>query len=75
MNKLIEWAIQILAGISASQWSQVVEYVLLAVTKTDNNAARRLWVIDKMQNLGLKGSVANFLVEAAVTLLKRKKLL
>lgn len=72
MNSLLTWAIRILAGINSAEWKAVLDFVYLAAQKELTNENKRAWVLDKLQNLGLQGGTANFLVEAAVKFLKRK---
>lgn len=75
MNTLITWVIRYLGGITSAQWKTVLEYVRIAADKIAEGADKRTWVLDKMRNIGITGSVANFLVEAAVTYVKRLNLI
>lgn len=71
MNSIITWVIKVLSGVNSAEWKAVLDFVLLAASKELTNESKRAWVLDKLQNLGLKGSTANFLIEAALKFLKR----
>lgn len=72
MNSIITWVIRYLSNISSAQWKQVLEYVRVAADKITEGADKKAWVLEKLNSIGVKGSIANFLVEAAVTLLKKQ---
>lgn len=71
MNTLIVWAIRLLADISSTEWGAVLQFVIAAEERITEGTDKKAWVLDKLQNLGIKGSVANFLVESGVAYLKR----
>lgn len=71
MNFLIQLAIRLLAGITSAEWEALLQYVIAAEEKLTEGVDKKAWVLDKLQNLGIKGSVANFLVEAGLAWLKR----
>lgn len=71
LNSIFQWAVRAIAGISKEQWAQILEYVVVAMTKSDTSEGKRAWVLDMLNNLGIKGSIANFLVESSVTYLKK----
>lgn len=73
MNSLISWVIKILGGVTTEQWNAVLQFVLAAADKFVSSEDKKKWVVDALEKLGISGSRANFLVEAAVALLKRMK--
>lgn len=75
IHRIFEWAVKAIAHISADQWKGVTDYVLQAVGKATAGVDKRAWVLDKMNNLGIRGAVANFVVEAAVILLKQRNMI
>lgn len=74
-NSLFQWVIQKMAGITAEQWRQIIEWVIMAVTKSEIGANKKAWVLDKMSEFNVKGSWANFLIESAVAYAKKKGLI
>jgi inactivated superfamily I helicase len=75
LASIFQWAVKAISHISSDQWATILDRVLESVTKASDGEARRAWVLDKIKALGVTGSIANFLVEAAVRYLKYKKLL
>lgn len=71
MNTLIQWAIRALAGINSTQWKAVLDYVIAAEARITQGVDKKAWVLDKLNNIGIGGSLANFLAEAAVQFLKK----
>lgn len=75
MNTLISFILKWLAGVSASQWKAALDYVLIAASKLSEGDHKRAWVIDKLQNVGVTGWIANLLTEVAVAYSKKQKLI
>lgn len=73
MNAIIQFAIKLLAGVSSEQWNAVLQFVLAAADKFVTNEEKKKWVSDALAKLGISGSTANFLIEAALKFLRRTK--
>lgn len=73
MNALISWVIRTLGGITSAQWKAVLDFVLAAAGKHLTGEQKKAWVLESLAKLGISGSTANFLVEAALKFLKRTK--
>lgn len=72
MNSIITWVIRYLGGVSSAEWKQVLEFVIIAADKITAGVDKKEWVLNKMKSLGIGGAVANFLIEAAVTFLRKQ---
>lgn len=72
MNAIISWVIRYLGNINASQWAAVLDYVLIADGKVLEGAEKKAWVLEKLERIGIKGWIANFITESALAWLKKK---
>jgi hypothetical protein len=70
-NSIIEWVIRLLGGITKDQWKRVVQYVAEKALTNLTNEQKRADVVEQLGRIGITGSRANWLVETAVTWLKR----
>lgn len=71
MKTIIQWAIKTLGGISSTQWSAVLQYVIAAEERITSGVDKRAWVLDKLKNVGVTGWTANFITEAALGFLRK----
>ena len=72
MNTLISLLLRYLGNVSASQWKAALDYVLAAAAKISEGDDKRMWVIDKLRNVGVTGWIANLLTEVAVAYQKKR---
>lgn len=66
------WVVKFLSGINSTEWKYILQMVIAAEEKITEGVDKKAWVLDKLQGLGIKGSVANFLVETALAWLKKQ---
>lgn len=72
MSAIIRWVINYLAGIDSSTWRMILQYIIAAEEKATEGMDKKAWVLDKLKNLGIKGSWANLAVEYALAWLKKQ---
>lgn len=72
MNFLLQWFIQKLGSLNATQWQAALQYVIAAEERITEPEAKRAWVLDKLRNVGVTGRYANLATEAALAWLKRE---
>lgn len=72
MSTVIRWIINYLAGISSEQWRELLRFIILAEEKATEGIDKKAWVLDKLNNLGIRGHFANLAVEYALAWLKKQ---
>lgn len=75
MKTLFSLAVRWASGIKADQWKYVLSVIVAAGKSYKESADKKAWALKQLDGVGIKGSVANFLVEAAVTYGKKFKLI
>ncbi len=71
IDRIIQWAIRTLGGVSRAQWDAALKFVLAQSAKYLTGEQKKAEAIALLEKIGIKGSAANWLVEAAVMWLKR----
>lgn len=71
MKAIAQWIIKLLGGVSSSQWSAALQYVIAAEERITAGVDKKAWVIDKLKNVGVTGSSANFITESALAFLRK----
>jgi hypothetical protein len=71
MNALIQWAIRTLGGITKEQWVAALSFVLRWAGSRLSSEEKKAKVLEALAKIGIEGSTANYLVEAAYKWLKR----
>jgi hypothetical protein len=75
MNTLILLILKWLGSVTSAQWARAVQLVVAAATQAIGGAEKRQWVVNILNDEGVKGWIANTLSELAVGYAKRKKLI